>query len=203
MREVAGLEPELHQVADFMSDWESSQEVENLYLRALRGKEEAWGAKHTSTLDTVNNLGILYADQGKMKEAEEMYLRALRGREEAWGPKHTSTVDTVYSLGNLYRDQGEIVKAKHIYERAAEGYEGVEVDRKAHIAYIRSSFHFSWQRRAKRIVPARPSTVSRSLLLLEHQRRRAWLLLAASLMLVARVVKRPSGTGNGIFSCEH
>ena len=90
-----------------------------------------------STLRTVNNLGNLYKDQGKMKEAEEMYLRALRGKEEAWGAEHTSTLDTVYGLGNLYRDQGEVAKAKDMYEQAAEGYEDVEVDCEAHIAYIR------------------------------------------------------------------
>lgn len=49
-----------------------------MYLRALRGSEETLGAKHTSTLDTVNDLGSLYAGQGKVQEAEEMYLRALR-----------------------------------------------------------------------------------------------------------------------------
>jgi hypothetical protein len=54
-----------------------------MYLRALKGKEETWGPKHTSTLNTVNHLGVLYANQGKMKEAEEMYLRALQGKEEA------------------------------------------------------------------------------------------------------------------------
>jgi tetratricopeptide (TPR) repeat protein len=113
------------------------KEAEEMYMRALRGKEEAWGAKHTSTLNTVNNLGLLYADQGKMKEAEEMLLRALRGYEEAWGAKHTSTLDTVHGLGNLYRDQGEVAKAKLMYERAVKGYEDVEVDREAHIVYIR------------------------------------------------------------------
>jgi Tfp pilus assembly protein PilF len=41
------------------------------------------GPDHTSTLDTVNNLGLLYADQGKMAEAEQMYIRALQGYEEA------------------------------------------------------------------------------------------------------------------------
>jgi len=60
--------------------------------RALQGKEEALGPKHTSTLMTVNNLGNLYADQGKLGEAEKMYMRALQGREEALGPKHTSTI---------------------------------------------------------------------------------------------------------------
>jgi lipopolysaccharide biosynthesis regulator YciM len=51
--------------------------------------------------------------------------------------KHTSTLDTVYGLGNLYRDRGDVVKAKAMYERAVEGYKDVEVDREAHIAYIR------------------------------------------------------------------
>jgi tetratricopeptide (TPR) repeat protein len=123
MREVANLELKLHQVACFMQDWESSQEVESLYVRALRGYEEAWGAKHTSTLQTVNNLGALYADQGKMKEAEEMFLRALRGKEEAWGAKHTSTLQTVNNLGALYADQGKMKEAEEMYLRALRGYE--------------------------------------------------------------------------------
>jgi hypothetical protein len=41
-------------------------------------------------LDTVNNLGILYADQSKMVEAEAICLRALQGHEKAWGAGHTS-----------------------------------------------------------------------------------------------------------------
>jgi hypothetical protein len=47
--------------------------AEEMYQRALQGYEKAWGPEHTSTLDTVNDLGLLYADQGKMDEAEEMY----------------------------------------------------------------------------------------------------------------------------------
>jgi len=48
---------------------------EAMYLRALQGKERALGAEHTSTLDTINNLGNLYNNQGKMTkaEAEAMY----------------------------------------------------------------------------------------------------------------------------------
>ncbi|GAB7336888.1 hypothetical protein MBLNU13_g00808t1 [Cladosporium sp. NU13] len=66
-----------------------------------------------------------------------MYMRALRGYEEALGAKHTSTLDAVHCLGNLYRDRGDVVKAKAMYERAVEGYKDVELDREAHIAYIR------------------------------------------------------------------
>ena len=60
-------------------------EAEKMYERALRGKEEALGPTHTSTLSTVNNLGILIADQGKLGEAEKMYEWALRGYKSAFG----------------------------------------------------------------------------------------------------------------------
>lgn len=34
--------------------------VEEMYVRALRGYEKAWGLNHTSTLTTVASLGALY-----------------------------------------------------------------------------------------------------------------------------------------------
>jgi tetratricopeptide (TPR) repeat protein len=52
--------------------------------------EKALGAEHTSTLDTVGNLGNLYGDQGKLAEAEQMYERALQGYEKALGADNTS-----------------------------------------------------------------------------------------------------------------
>jgi Tfp pilus assembly protein PilF len=88
----------------------------------LDGKEEALGPKHTSTLDTVNNLGLLYFTQDKLAEAMVMYMRALEGREEALGPKHTSTLDTVNNLGILYFKQGKFAEAGAMYVQALEGY---------------------------------------------------------------------------------
>ena len=76
-------------------------EAEEMYVRALRGYEKAWGVEHTSTLRTVNNLGNLYADQGKMVEAEEMYVRALRGYERAVGTDHWKTQTIPGNLRNL------------------------------------------------------------------------------------------------------
>ena len=48
-----------------------------MYLRALAGREKALGPEHTLTLLTVNNLGILYRDQGKTKKAEKMLQRTV------------------------------------------------------------------------------------------------------------------------------
>jgi len=73
-----------------------------MYKRALRGREKALGAEHTSTLETVNKLGVVYRSQGKLAKAEEMHERALQGREKALRAEHTSTLNTVNNLGIVY-----------------------------------------------------------------------------------------------------
>ena len=56
-----------------------------MYTRALKGREEALGPKHTLTLDTVYNLGNLYYSIGRLAEAQKMYLRALEGYTDLEG----------------------------------------------------------------------------------------------------------------------
>jgi tetratricopeptide (TPR) repeat protein len=63
-----------------------------MYERALQGREKTLGTEHTSTLQTVDNLGVLYQNQGKLAEAEQMFERALQGREKALGAEHASTL---------------------------------------------------------------------------------------------------------------
>jgi tetratricopeptide (TPR) repeat protein len=70
-----------------------------------------------------HNLGLLYANQGKLAEAEKMYQRALQGYEKAFGAEHTSTLDIVSNSGNLYRKQGKLPEAEKIYQRVLQGYE--------------------------------------------------------------------------------
>ncbi|KAI8935807.1 hypothetical protein NX059_007324 [Plenodomus lindquistii] len=117
----------VHLLGDFYADQGRLGEAEQMYERALRGREKALGAGHTSTLQTVNNLGVLYADQGKLGEAEQMYKQALRGREKALGVSHTLTLQTVNNLGILYQDQGRLEEAEQMYERALRGYEALGV----------------------------------------------------------------------------
>jgi tetratricopeptide (TPR) repeat protein len=72
--------------------------AEATYKRAVAGEEKALGLEHTSTLDTVNNLGFLYRTQGRLVEAEEMSKQALAGKEKALGPEHMSTLQRVAFL---------------------------------------------------------------------------------------------------------
>ena len=72
-----------------------------MYQQALAGKEKALGPNHTSTLDTVNNLGVLYRDQGKLAQAEQMYRRALMGFQKSLGLEHPSTVLVMNNMKKL------------------------------------------------------------------------------------------------------
>jgi tetratricopeptide (TPR) repeat protein len=80
--------------------------------RALAGTEKALGPTHTSTLDIVHNLGVLYYNQGRLVEAEAMYERALAGKERTLGPKHPSTLKTANNLANLHHRQAASQKRK-------------------------------------------------------------------------------------------
>ena len=60
-------------IANLLARQVRLQTAERMYHQALAGYEKALGPDHTSTLGTVHNLGILYADQGKLAEAEQMY----------------------------------------------------------------------------------------------------------------------------------
>ncbi|KAF2813521.1 uncharacterized protein BDZ99DRAFT_412343 [Mytilinidion resinicola] len=69
----------IHNLGMLYVDQGKLDEAEEMYQRALQGKEKAWGPEHTSTLDTVNNLGLLYADLRRLDEAE----RCTSGRCKA------------------------------------------------------------------------------------------------------------------------
>jgi tetratricopeptide (TPR) repeat protein len=75
------------------------------------------GPRHPETLGTVQNLAIVYRNQGRYEEAERLYRRALEGREEKLGPKHPDTLTTVEGLAGVYRSQGRYEEADGLVRR--------------------------------------------------------------------------------------
>jgi tetratricopeptide (TPR) repeat protein len=100
-----------------------------MYERALRGHEKAWGPEHTSTLDTVSNLGILYANQGRLSDAEAMYERALRCHEKAMSHDRVDTyipaLNTIHNFANLRAQRGRVPEARALYLRCQAGLKAV------------------------------------------------------------------------------
>jgi hypothetical protein len=62
-------------------------EAEKMYQRALQGYEKALDAEHTSTLNTVNNLGNLQGPRQAGQCREDVPASAARIREGAWSRK--------------------------------------------------------------------------------------------------------------------
>ncbi|KAF3763155.1 hypothetical protein M406DRAFT_108502 [Cryphonectria parasitica EP155] len=80
-------------------------------------------------VSAFNNLGLLYADQGKLQQAEDMYQRALRGYEKAWGSqhmmRHRSAINTTQNLGALLSLQGKLAEAQMLYIQAHASLEAL------------------------------------------------------------------------------
>ena len=74
------------------------------------------GPDHSSTLDTVNNLGVL-ADQGKLDEAEKMYRRALQGFGLENVARYRPALKTIRNPGVLLAAQKHLDGAKEMYSR--------------------------------------------------------------------------------------
>ncbi|KAF2687472.1 hypothetical protein K458DRAFT_386288 [Lentithecium fluviatile CBS 122367] len=124
-----GLDWAFHNLGDFYADQGKLAEAEEMYIRALKGKEEALGLDHTSTLNTVNNLGNLYVGQGKLAEAEKMYIRALQGYEKVLGldlaASYVPALHRAYNMGLLFAEKGDRDEARRMYTRALAGYRNV------------------------------------------------------------------------------
>jgi tetratricopeptide (TPR) repeat protein len=94
------------------------QEAETLYNRVLESRLRLLGGEHPDTLDTVSNLGHLYATRGDYSKAEEFHNRALEARQQLLGPEHPETLDTVSNLGHLFNKIGDYDKAEAFYNQA-------------------------------------------------------------------------------------
>ena len=95
-----------------------------MYKQALRGYKEALGPSHSSTLQTLSNLGLLYMKQGRLDEADQMYEQALRGYEalsSVYIQQSLPALNTLENMGDLYARQAEVAKAQAMYAKALSG----------------------------------------------------------------------------------
>ncbi|KIX05611.1 uncharacterized protein Z518_03583 [Rhinocladiella mackenziei CBS 650.93] len=127
-------------------------ETEKMFQWALRGWEKEFGPEHTLTCLALNNLGIVYDDQGKLADSEMMLQRGAAGiSEDARFREHTSRdrpifrlifpgrenalllehAATVNNLGNLYKRQGKLTEAERMYTQALQAKKVLGPEHKA------------------------------------------------------------------------
>jgi tetratricopeptide (TPR) repeat protein len=67
---------------------------------------------------SLNNLGLLYQNQGRYADAEPLYKRALAIREKAVGPDHSDVALSLNNLASLYVVQGRYADAEPLFKRS-------------------------------------------------------------------------------------
>ena len=74
--------------------------------------------QHPKVAQTLNNLGVLHANQGRFEAAEPLYKRALEIREASYGPDHLTAAETRKNGATLYYAQGRYDEAAPLYQQA-------------------------------------------------------------------------------------
>ena len=88
--------------------------------QAVEIRRRELGDEHPGTLDSINNLGMLFQYQGKYAEAEPLYREDLEVSRRTLGDEHPSTLISINNLGVLFQDQGKYSEAEALYREAVE-----------------------------------------------------------------------------------
>jgi Flp pilus assembly protein TadD len=67
----------------------------------LQLRRSLLGEQHPAVATSLNNLAVLYANQGRLTEAEPLLVQALAMRQQLFGHQHPHTVSTQQSLAVL------------------------------------------------------------------------------------------------------
>ncbi|KAK3383706.1 hypothetical protein B0T24DRAFT_645911 [Lasiosphaeria ovina] len=110
----------LFNIAESYSQMAKYEEAEQMYRQALELNEKVLGREHPSTLDSMNNLGLVLGSQGKYEEAEQIHRQALELYEKVLGREHPSTLDSMNNLGLVLGSQGKYEEAEKMHRQALE-----------------------------------------------------------------------------------
>ena len=94
--------------------------AEPLYEQVLDIRRRVLGDDHPDTAVILNNLALLYRDQGHFAQAEPLLEQALDIRRRVLGNDHVSTAGSLNNLAEFYKAQGHFATAEPLYIEAVE-----------------------------------------------------------------------------------
>jgi tetratricopeptide (TPR) repeat protein len=89
-----------------------------LAQRLLADMEKAYGPVHRDVAASLNNLALLYGDQGRDADAEPLYKRALAIQEKVYGLDSSEVAPELNNLAALYQRQERYADAEPLFKRA-------------------------------------------------------------------------------------
>jgi tetratricopeptide (TPR) repeat protein len=99
---------------------EQYTQAEPLHKRALTIRKKVLGLEHRDVAESLNNLALLYNNQGKLLEAEPLYKQALEILEKVLGSDNPYVLLTLNNLASLYAKQGRHAEAETLRARALQ-----------------------------------------------------------------------------------
>ena len=88
------------------------KDAERLFQEALEGRILKLGEDHPETLESRNDLAILYKEQANYDKAEPLLLEAIKCRRVKLGDTHPYTIESINNLIKLYRVWNKPEKAE-------------------------------------------------------------------------------------------
>lgn len=92
-------------------------EAEPLLLDAVATHEKL-GEESAQLAYSLNELGILYGNQGHFEKAQPLFERSLALREQLHGRNSSEIAGSLINLAGSYRRQGKLAQAQPLLERA-------------------------------------------------------------------------------------
>ncbi|MBX3324093.1 MAG: serine/threonine protein kinase, partial [Phycisphaeraceae bacterium] len=87
---------------------------------ALATRRRVLGEEHPSTLTSINLMGVLLQDQGKLDQAEPYLREAMEKRRRVLGEEHPDTLTSISNMGFELQAQGKLDQAEPYYREALE-----------------------------------------------------------------------------------
>ena len=87
-------------------------DANDLSHEALKGRQRKLGEEHPDTLESKNDLAVLYKKKGDYDKAEKLLLEAIEGRRLKLGDTHPHTLESWNNLLGLYEAWGKPEKAE-------------------------------------------------------------------------------------------
>jgi eukaryotic-like serine/threonine-protein kinase len=89
-----------------------------LLVEVWKGKKARLGPDHPDTLDSMNQLGVVYWELGQLDKSVPLFEELLKIREAKLGRGHPDTLQSVANLGVNYKDAGRLKEAIALLEEA-------------------------------------------------------------------------------------
>ncbi len=95
-------------------------EAEALIREAAELQAKTLGPDNLEALTTVNDLALVYRDEGKIALAAELDERVLAARRRLLGPDHPHTIISMNNLAGVYKIQNRLPEAEALQVAAME-----------------------------------------------------------------------------------